>query len=99
MRASGFGGEDWWGWAAPASPWASDFVYIIDIYSNMDRTVHSQTFTDYNASESLFDSRYTRITQPQENEDNWFTEQRAYSRSVLAGWGMPLGELPYSADN
>lgn len=47
----------------------------------------------------MFDSHYTRTSQYQGHEDNWFTEQRAYSKSVLAGWGLPLGELHYSHDN
>lgn len=36
-------------------------------YSNMDRTVNSQTFTDYNHNDTLFDSHYTRVTQHNEN--------------------------------
>ena len=63
----------------------------------MDRTTHSQVYTDYHQHDTLFDSHYTSLTQ--DHEDNWFTEQRAYSRSVLAGWGLPLGELPYTSDN
>jgi len=57
----------------------------------MDRTAHSQVFQDYQPNDSLFDSHFTRLTQSQANEDNWFIEQKAYSRSVLAGWGLPLG--------
>ena len=30
---------------------------------------------------------------------NWFLDQRTYSRQVLGGWGMTVGELPYSPDN
>ena len=34
----------------------------------MDRTVHSQSYSlDYNNNEALFDSHYTRATQPHEN--------------------------------
>lgn len=58
---------------------------------NMDRTTHSQVYQDYQVNNTLFDSNFTRLTQSQTNEDNWFIEQRAYSRSVLAGWGLPLG--------
>jgi len=65
-------------------------VYIIS-HLNMDRTAHSQVFQDYQPNDSLFDSHFTRLTQSQANEDNWFIEQKAYSRSVLAGWGLPLG--------
>lgn len=57
----------------------------------MDRTTHSQVYQDYQVNNTLFDSNFTRLTQSQANEDNWFIEQRAYSRSVLAGWGLPLG--------
>lgn len=65
----------------------------------MDRIASSQPFQDYSQQDTLFDSHYTRLSQTINHEDNWFTEQRAYSRSVLAGWGLPLGELPYSHDN
>ena len=30
---------------------------------------------------------------------NWFIDQRSYMRQVLGGWGMAVGDLPYSADN
>lgn len=65
----------------------------------MDRTAHSHLYSDYHNNDSLYDSHFTAASRPQENEENWFTEQRAYSRSVLAGWSLPLGELPYSQDN
>lgn len=57
----------------------------------MDRTVNSQIYNELSNNDTLFDTRYTRLSQLQEQEDNWFTEQRAYSKSVLAGWGLPLG--------
>ncbi len=58
----------------------------------MDRTAHSQPLvSDYSLHDTLFDSHITRLSQTLDHEDNWFTEQRAYSRSVLTGWGLPLG--------
>ena len=64
----------------------------------MDRTIYSQTISEVRENDTLFDSRYTHLTE-QELHSNWFSEQRTYSKAVLSTWGLNLGEMSYSRDN
>lgn len=44
------------------------------------------------------DSQYSSLSHD-EHQMNWFIDQRSYTRQVLTGWGIAIGELPYSQDN
>lgn len=53
--------------------------------------------SEIHEADTLYDSHFS--THSHLHQESLFQEQRSYARSVLAGWGMALGELPYSLDN